>query len=61
MPTTKKNPKPANGDPADYSGLPRIFQKTLRIFDRVPKSELRAMPTDLSKNADHYLYGSPKV
>lgn len=31
------------------------------IRAQVPDEEWKKLPTDLSKNVDHYLYGSPKV
>ena len=31
------------------------------IRAQVPDEEWKNLPTDLSKNIDHYLYGSPKV
>jgi len=31
------------------------------IRAQVPAEEWKKLPTDLSKNIDHYLYGSPKV
>ncbi|MGJ3247084.1 MAG: hypothetical protein ACFE0I_13555 [Elainellaceae cyanobacterium] len=31
------------------------------IRDQVPDEEWKKLPTDLSKNIDHYLYGAPKV
>ena len=30
------------------------------IMSRVPKEELDRVPTDLTKNLDHYLYGTPR-
>jgi hypothetical protein len=32
-----------------------------RIAETVPQSEWAKLPTDLSKNLDHYLYGNKKV
>ncbi|MCU0566659.1 MAG: hypothetical protein MUF49_08690 [Oculatellaceae cyanobacterium Prado106] len=31
------------------------------IRSQVPKEEWKKLPTDLSKNIDHYLYGSAKI
>ncbi len=31
------------------------------IRAQVPAAEWKKLPTDLSKNLDHYLYGAPKV
>jgi Arc/MetJ-type ribon-helix-helix transcriptional regulator len=38
-----------------------IWETVVRIGQEVPEREWSALPTDLSKNLDHYLYGSPKV
>jgi hypothetical protein len=46
--------------PQDFSA-----QSFLSMIDeiraQVPDEEWKKLPTDLSKNVDHYLYGSPKV
>lgn len=31
------------------------------ITQEIPQNELDQLPTDLSKNLDHYLYGIPKI
>jgi hypothetical protein len=31
------------------------------ITQDIPQNELDQLPTDLSKNLDHYLYGIPKI
>ncbi|MBS3030620.1 MAG: hypothetical protein HCA25_27275 [Dolichospermum sp. DET50] len=31
------------------------------IHSQIPQSEWEKLPSDLSKNVDHYLYGSPKI
>jgi len=38
--------------------LAQLFQE---IASEVPKEEWERVPKDLSKNLDHYPYGSPKV
>jgi hypothetical protein len=31
-----------------------------RLGNMIPKSELKAIPKDLSSQIDHYVYGTPK-
>ncbi len=55
-----------NGDPTELSdSQDDSAQSFLGIIDeiraQVPDEEWKNLPTDLSKNIDHYLYGSPKV
>jgi hypothetical protein len=40
--------------------LPPFLQFIEEISAQVPKGEWEKLPKDLSKNIDHYLYGSPK-
>jgi hypothetical protein len=40
--------------------LPRIVRIAERLGRRLPASELRAIPKDLSDQLDHYIYGTPK-
>jgi Arc/MetJ-type ribon-helix-helix transcriptional regulator len=47
-------------DAADHDETP-IWETIVRIGKEVPEGEWSRLPTDLSKNLDHYLYGSPKV
>ena len=43
--------------PSDY----RPIEEEIReIFKDVPAEEWAKLPTDLAKNHDHYLYGTPK-
>ena len=49
-------PKPAFESAADY-----ISRLAERARAGVPQEELDKIPTDLSENLDHYLYGAPKV
>ena len=45
----------------DYNSDPRDFQDIiLEIASKIPKEELANIPSDLSENLDHYLYGFPK-
>lgn len=41
-------------------GLPPFLQFVEEISAQVPQEEWKKLPSDLSKNLDHYLYGSPK-
>ncbi len=40
--------------------LPPFLQFVEEISAQVPREEWEKLPSDLSKNIDHYLYGSPK-
>lgn len=40
--------------------LPSFLQFIEEISAQVPKEEWEKLPKDLSKNVDHYLYGTPK-
>ena len=46
--------------PQQASGLPPFLQFVEEISAQVPQEEWKKLPSDLSKNLDHYLYGSPK-
>ncbi|PSB24621.1 hypothetical protein [Stenomitos frigidus] len=37
-----------------------IWERVAEISAQVPPEEWAKLPKDLSKNVDHYLYGSPK-
>jgi len=37
---------------------PPIWDKIVQIVEALPPSEFHKLPTDLSANHDHYLYGS---
>src|SRR5581483_1984884 len=43
---------------ADTESVADVFAS---IAQRVPNSDWKKVPTDLSKNVDHYLYGGKKV
>ena len=60
------NSDPSNGNPVESSESQNdSAQSFLRLIDeiraQVPDGEWKKLPTDLSKNIDHYLYGSSKV
>jgi hypothetical protein len=40
--------------------VPRIAKIARRLGNMIPKSELKAIPKDLSSQIDHYVYGTPK-
>lgn len=40
--------------------LPTFLQFVEEISAQIPREEWEKLPNDLSKNLDHYLYGSPK-
>lgn len=40
--------------------LPSFLQFVEEISAQIPREEWEKLPKDLSKNLDHYLYGSPK-
>ena len=40
--------------------LPPFLQFVEEISAQIPTEEWAKLPSDLSKNMDHYLYGSPK-
>ncbi|MDN5942077.1 MAG: hypothetical protein L0H94_09370 [Nitrospira sp.] len=35
-----------------------VWEELLRITQTIPESDLHKLPTDMSVNHDHYLYGS---
>lgn len=37
-----------------------FWERILELGASIPKEELEKVPTDLSINLDHYLYGAPK-
>jgi len=43
----------------DPTGRP-VWEEVLEIGASIPLEEWEKVPTDLSVNLDHYLYGSPK-
>jgi hypothetical protein len=51
--------QPAGVPAYDETAKP-IWQVAMEIGASVPVEEWAKIPTDLSKNLDHYLYGAPK-
>ncbi|MEM7346776.1 MAG: hypothetical protein AAF485_21240 [Chloroflexota bacterium] len=49
-------------EPAPSPGIPakRILELVEKLTASIPESEWSKLPTDLSTELDHYLYGSPK-
>jgi len=48
--------------PADApTDLRSFFDRIAEIVKDVPEDEWKRLPADLSKNVDHYLYGTKKV
>ena len=45
-------------EPENTESISEAFS---RIVEKVPASEWARVPSDLSKNLDHYLYGSKKL
>jgi hypothetical protein len=45
---------------AEAAGAPSLLEALLAVSREVPESEFDRLPSDLSENLDHYLYGSPK-
>jgi hypothetical protein len=45
--------------PYDPSARP-IWEEVMELGASIPDEEWAKVPTDLAKNLDHYLYGSPK-
>lgn len=43
------------------SDLPEFLDFIDEITKEVPLTEWKKLPSDLSKNIDHYLYGIPKI
>jgi hypothetical protein len=37
-----------------------LMQKIAEEMERMPSKAFEGIPTDVSKNVDHYLYGSPR-
>jgi hypothetical protein len=58
--------KSAQPAPAEVPGdaptdLRSFFDRIAEIVKDVPEDEWKRLPADLSKNVDHYLYGTKKV
>ena len=37
-----------------------LMEKIREFSETIPERELEKIPTDLSENLDHYIYGAPK-
>jgi hypothetical protein len=59
----RKSPQPVQADvPAGApSDLRSFLNRIAEMVKDVPEDELTRLPADLSKNVDHYLYGTKKV
>jgi hypothetical protein len=63
--TIRKPSKPAR-KPArrrkseDIQRDPTLWEDLLAIARSIPEEERKRLPTDGGRNADHYLYGTPK-
>ncbi|MGB2621780.1 MAG: hypothetical protein WA857_17625 [Candidatus Acidiferrum sp.] len=55
--TEERKPLKAPDTPTDIDAL---FETVRRISSRVPDEAWAKVPTDLSINLDHYLYGHPR-
>jgi len=53
LPPAKQRRKPSRARKSAFDGIAKLVAK-------VPKNEWKKVPADLSLNADHYLYGSPR-
>ena len=45
---------------AGYAQAQAFLQRIAKIRESIPKEEWQKLPSDASKNVDHYLYGLPK-
>jgi hypothetical protein len=58
----KRTTAPANEKSTEgMENSESILDIVSRLSESVPESEWAKLPADLSKNLDHYLYGSKKV
>jgi hypothetical protein len=48
------------GDVTNNLSSPSFLNFVDDITNQIPQTEWEKLPSDLSKNLDHYLYGSPK-
>ncbi len=56
--TVRTNSKPADEQPTDINS---IIELVAEITKSIPEEAWANVPTDLSINLDHYLYGAKKV
>lgn len=47
--------------PSQTESIPSFLSLIEEISSQVPQEQWAKLPSDLSKNLDHYLYGSPKA
>jgi hypothetical protein len=45
---------------AGYAQAQAFLQRIAKIRENIPQEEWQKLPSDASKNVDHYLYGTPK-
>jgi hypothetical protein len=45
---------------SETAKAPSLLEAILAVSRKVPESEFERLPSDLSENLDHYIYGSPK-
>lgn len=55
----KSNPED-NENTSPTNNLSGFFAFVDQLVREIPEEDLQKLPTDLSENLDHYLYGSPK-
>jgi GTP-dependent phosphoenolpyruvate carboxykinase len=48
-------------EPQYDTTVPPVWEIATQIGAEIPQEEWAKVPSDLSKNVDHYLYGSPKT
>ncbi|HVF59959.1 MAG TPA: hypothetical protein VNJ70_09150 [Thermoanaerobaculia bacterium] len=53
-------PAPAAGTGPEEAPRQPIWEVAAEIAGTVPDDVWKSVPTDLSKNLDHYFYGAPK-
>jgi hypothetical protein len=46
---------------SDHADARPIWEVAAEIAASIPESDWAKLPTDLSSNIDHYLYGAPKA
>jgi hypothetical protein len=47
----------SSGNPSSSS----VLEMVLSVTEKIPENEWQRIPADLSKNVDHYLYGTKKA
>ena len=59
-PTPKTRAKRAPAKRRASKRAPTIWEEIIEIGKSIPEEDLAKIPTDASRNLDHYLYGAPK-